>query len=774
MSAPQAEASYLNAQVSIELLESFLLERSCRPSAGLRDLFFWTGLLATRFEPPKQSISTRLLLDAILSNELEGEFDRAEALALEVFRSGLVTHRETLASQLDEFRSQASSGSDGAPRLTRNIQRSLDEAATRGGQHSPDEALATVRDLLMAFPPEGSRAHKLLAGIGISVDEVHSQILARTTAVAEGIERIPNPIGAGFPSYSGVKDEFPPPPAEGSAGPAAASDKPTSAADAPLVDAVRTHMDEPALVDLLERAPFAACLAQNIREARRGGKTTAPDGKSRREDSNAKRTKGKEVAAQAREPAAEKEEGAFIVHLHGPWGSGKSSVLNFLEEALTTGDDDWLVVRFNAWRDQRRQPPWWSLISCIYAGVRDKLDRMASRKLRRRWFMWRVRADYMPWAVAGSLLALCVILLILGATTTIGPTVTAIGGLITLVGAGAFAARSLALGSQRAAQTYAELKADPFQPITDLFNSLIDAVEPKVAVFIDDLDRCDSTYVVDLLEGIQTLMRSAPVTYVVAADRKWICSSFEQKYGRFSPPIGEPGRPLGYLFLDKIFQVSAAIPQLAPDIRAAYWEGLLIQSVGSTEKRPRKKGGANRAQAEKRAKAKLAKMTTHEELDQAIRDAEKTKDPVAIQATRAEAAIRITSAEAAARNKHRLERYSRLLEPNPRSMKRLVNAYGMHQATLYLTGRPISPHALARWTILELRWPLLADFLAVRPGYVDRLAEPLEAPDRHIPERLRELFGDELLVEVIGANSDPDRLDSDSVKEILGSVQGER
>jgi hypothetical protein len=48
---------------------------------------------------------------------------------------------------------------------------------------------------------------------------------------------------------------------------------------------------------------------------------------------------------------------------------------------------------------------------------------------------------------------------------------------------------------------------------------------------------------------------------VVAADRQWICASFEKEYEAFGKSIGEPGRPLGYLFLDKMFQVSVSVPQ---------------------------------------------------------------------------------------------------------------------------------------------------------------------------------------------------------------------
>src|SRR3712207_7942290 len=50
-------------------------------------------------------------------------------------------------------------------------------------------------------------------------------------------------------------------------------------------------------------------------------------------------------------------------------------------------------------------------------------------------------------------------------------------------------------------------------PYTTLFRS-----------FVDDLDRCQSSYVIRLLEGIQTLFSDPRVMYVISADRRWLRS----------------------------------------------------------------------------------------------------------------------------------------------------------------------------------------------------------------------------------------------------------
>jgi hypothetical protein len=49
-------------------------------------------------------------------------------------------------------------------------------------------------------------------------------------------------------------------------------------------------------------------------------------------------------------------------------------------------------------------------------------------------------------------------------------------------------------------------------------------------------------------------------------------------------------------------------------------------------------------------------------------------------------------------------------------MKRLLNAYGFRRGFDIQSRRRSDPDALVRWTILENRWPILADYLEGRSG----------------------------------------------------------
>jgi hypothetical protein len=166
-------------------------------------------------------------------------------------------------------------------------------------------------------------------------------------------------------------------------------------------DWVPALSDAPATVDQLSRRPFAQVIGMRMQEA------------------------WAEQSGMNHRGSDDNEPSAFMINIHGPWGSGKTSVLNFLRADLkdtarpsrmevelkgTTGSPvidvagaktlrqegarvllevsaeldtvqtelrrrharyltepsrPWVVIQFNAWRNQRLNPPWWALLSEI-------------------------------------------------------------------------------------------------------------------------------------------------------------------------------------------------------------------------------------------------------------------------------------------------------------------------------------------------------------------------------------------------------------------------
>ena len=142
-------------------------------------------------------------------------------------------------------------------------------------------------------------------------------------------------------------------------------------------DLVPVHSDQPATKDMLGRKTFAESLGRRLKRIWLENKDSGFDG-------------------------------AFMVHLHAPWGAGKTSLLNLLEEELKKDkpDDDaspWVVVRFNAWRHQHVQPPWWSLIDRVFRRACGQIASQPAGLLRvlklciheSRWRLFSGRTHYL-------------------------------------------------------------------------------------------------------------------------------------------------------------------------------------------------------------------------------------------------------------------------------------------------------------------------------------------------------------------------------------------
>lgn len=475
---------------------------------------------------------------------------------------------------------------------------------------------------------------------------------------------------------------------------------------------------------------------------------------------------------------------AYAIHLYGPWGSGKSTLLNFLETELRTeggtdrgpADDgsgngppegsseameaaaaeSWQVVRFNAWQHQHVDPPWWALMDHVFQQSKSTLgtrDRLAE-------YWWRLRSGrfgfFLGIVVLTWLGALSVPFLIqgVGGLGGFASAVDSIGKILAVVvtvwGGVQAASSSLLVGSAQAARSYVDYVGDPMNTIKRRFNVLIDRIPTPVAIFIDDLDRCDCTYVVDLLEGVQTLFTEAPVVFVVASDRRWLTNCFEEEYATQQSTVSEPGTSLGELFLEKTFQFSTSVPVIPEPMKETYWDGLLelapAESTGGDAGRPEPVDAMRAAE-------------TEEEILHVV-DESRDRPFAEQQSIREEAVIRLAAPEIVERTEHVLGPLAPLLEPNPRAMKRLVNAYSVNRALATLAHVSITRDHLALWTILSLQYPRLARFLEANPGMVDRIGGD-SPPD--VDPQLAGLFTDDRVVDIVRGRPVEAALDRETV-----------
>ena len=449
-------------------------------------------------------------------------------------------------------------------------------------------------------------------------------------------------------------------------------------------------------------------------------------------------------------------------------------MLNFLKAELTEenkSDQPWAVIEFNAWRNQHIDPPWWSLMEAVFQEAKVKL----SRKDRIREYWWRLTSGRVLQIFSGIVL-LWLLVLGFGWARQNFPSILGLEGetefgvisqiakitgeisqiiaLIATVWGGIVAVnQSLLLGSAQAASTYKQRVNDPMNEIKGRFQELIERLCPtRVAVFIDDLDRCQPNFVVELLEGIQTIFREAPVVYVVAADRRWLNACYTQVYQELDDFIEEPGKSLGTLFLEKAFRFSTPMPGIPAALKDKYWQYLLQLQAEETS--------IDWASARQNAEQALS-TASDEELDDIVKNS-KGMSFEERQAILEEAVVRLATPEIYKRLEHTLNLYTELLDPNPRSMKRLVNAYSANRALTILSGLEIERHQLVLWTILMARWPKLARYLEEHPEMINRVGSK-NPPG--IDEPLKILFDDDEVEILVNGGSLGRALQEQAIKE---------
>ncbi|WP_433265020.1 BTAD domain-containing putative transcriptional regulator [Actinosynnema sp. CS-041913] len=477
-------------------------------------------------------------------------------------------------------------------------------------------------------------------------------------------------------------------------------DEPAEEVDEPDAD-VEWATDAPARRDHLNRVALADVMAARLREVRRD------------------------------EPGT-----SFLVHLDGPWGAGKSSLLNFLGERLA---GEFTLVRFDAWRQARIAPPWWTLLGATRKEITRQRGPWTAWWLRLEETFFRARRTGAPYLLALVLVAATATAVVLwwprGTGDPVGSVAKGVTAAVAAVGAlwavSRVVSRFLLWDSARGARLFEQSTANPMDEVAAHFGWMLGKSRKPVLFFIDDLDRCQDTYVVELLDSVQTLVRDSGTAayFVVAADGVWLRTSYEIAYRTFGDAVASPGYPLGHLFLDKLFQLTVPVPAPTTRLRAAYLDRLL--KVGPADEHERLEAEVGRARERIAAGDEAGILRVLDEASEAARE-----DLVG------DAAVALASTRTRVRTEHALRRFVPLLDANPRNVKKFLNTYSVLRSVRVLENNTVPSEALALWSILRVRWPAMADHLEAHPEALRGIVDSLWVSEC-FPEHLRDLARDD-------------------------------
>jgi hypothetical protein len=205
----------------------------------------------------------------------------------------------------------------------------------------------------------------------------------------------------------------------------------------------------------------------------------------------------------------------FTIGIYGPWGSGKSSLLNAIHRELIQGEDV-LPVFFDAWRYERSEYIVVPLLHAIYSETLKLEDKRV--------------AQYFKQALTSLIYSLNFKL-----------------GIV-----------ELDLEKFRNSN-----EAVSLVPLDDAFARPFDDLRKvphalgnrRIVVLIDDLDRCSPENVVAVLESINLVMDIPGFIFVLALDYDVLVRAVSYKYPHVS----------GHVLIEKMVQVPFRVPRLDLD-----------------------------------------------------------------------------------------------------------------------------------------------------------------------------------------------------------------
>lgn len=209
--------------------------------------------------------------------------------------------------------------------------------------------------------------------------------------------------------------------------------------------------------------------------------------------------------------AAQRDPASLVVAVYGPWGDGKTSVLNLISESLADASAV-VPVRFNPWRlgDEAE------MFRGFFATLADALDeRVAS------------------------------------ATERVGQTLRDYGGLLVAVPVvgGALKEGAGAAGAKLSETSLAKQR----KKIEDL----LAAHGKRVVILIDDIDRLDKSEIQAMFRLVKVAADFKHTAYVLAFDHRVVASALAERYG--------PEPEHGASFMDKIIQLPLHLPPAPPN-----------------------------------------------------------------------------------------------------------------------------------------------------------------------------------------------------------------
>lgn len=250
--------------------------------------------------------------------------------------------------------------------------------------------------------------------------------------------------------------------------------------------------DQPAKIDLFKRKPFAIAFAKSL--------------------------------------CLKKNSAGLVVGIEGAWGSGKTSVINFIKDELEKNDTEPLIIEFNPWMTSGSE----ALVEILLTQLASALgsvqhDTKKGLETAEKIIQYVELLKFLKYVPAFSWAG------------NIAEDSTAVAGKVTK------SFKKLLPGLDLA-KTKVEVEKK------------LSSLDKPIIVIIDDIDRLTYSEIRHLFQAIKSVADFPRVTYLLAYDLNQITTALDQEFGKDK----------GQNYIEKIVQISYPIPVIMPLQMLAY------------------------------------------------------------------------------------------------------------------------------------------------------------------------------------------------------------
>ena len=200
----------------------------------------------------------------------------------------------------------------------------------------------------------------------------------------------------------------------------------------------------------------------------------------------------------------------FCLSINGAWGSGKSFVLQMIEELLSK-KQEYVVVKYDAWENTYYSDPLIAILSCVIDGIDDKL------------YLVERSEEKAKKALKTGINTLAKLSAKIKALKDI------ISGIRNVIKSFHNPIDTESIGEFKSYQKLLKETKEVLNEITQ--KGEYDNKQTKLIVLVDEIDRCLPDEQLKILERLHHLFDVKNCAVIIALNKEAIKSTFEKKYG---------------------------------------------------------------------------------------------------------------------------------------------------------------------------------------------------------------------------------------------------